>query len=75
LIWTGCSKRYACLPCLHQFAPASRDGPHFSGLWQIFSAKLVHEEGGVRAFYGSGFGCAIAAKADRGVLLHIAALL
>jgi hypothetical protein len=36
---------------------------------------LVHEEGGVRAFYGSGFGCAIAAKADREVLLHIAPLL
>jgi hypothetical protein len=34
-------------------APASRDGPDVSGLWQIFSAKLVHEEGGVSAFYGS----------------------
>jgi len=40
---------------------------------RIFSAKLVH---GVSAFYGSdeGFGHAIAAKDDRGVLLHIAAL-
>jgi anti-sigma factor RsiW len=64
-------------PACTNFAPASRDGPHVSGLWRIFSAKLVHEEGGVRAFYGSdkGFGCAIGAKADRGVLLHIAALL
>jgi hypothetical protein len=54
-----------------------RDGPDVSGLWRIFSAKVVHEEGGVRAFYGSdeGFGYAIAAKADRGVLLHIVALI
>jgi hypothetical protein len=37
---------------------------------------LVHEEGGVSAFYGSDEGLvnAIGAKADRGVLLHIAAL-
>jgi anti-sigma factor RsiW len=42
----------------------------------FFSGKLVHEEGGVSAFYGSdeGFGYAIAAKADRGALLHIVAL-
>ena len=49
----------------------------FSALWRILFAKLVHEEGDVRAFYGSdeGFGRAIAAKAERGVLPHIAALL
>jgi hypothetical protein len=64
------------LPCYTNFAPASCDGPDVSGLWQIFSAKLVHEEGGVSAFYGSDEGLvnAIGAKADRGVLLHIAAL-
>jgi len=74
---TGCSKSRASLyPAYTKFAPASRDGPHVSGLWRIFSAKLVHEEGSVSAFYGSdeGYGYAIAAKADLGVPLHIEAL-
>jgi anti-sigma factor RsiW len=40
------------------------------------TAFRYHEEGGVGAFYWSdeGFGYAIAAKADRGLLLHIAEL-
>jgi anti-sigma factor RsiW len=41
------------------------------------TAFRYHEEGGVGAFYWSdeGFGYAIAAKADRGLLLHIAQLI